>query len=252
MYHDHRILALIPARGGSKGIPQKNVKLLHGHPLIAYTVAAGFNSSYIDDVVVTTDSEEIAEVARRYGAKVPFMRPAELATDTSKSIEAIMHALAALSDLGCRYDSIVLLQPTSPLRSAKEIDGAIETFYSHGCLGVASVSEVSENPVLTRRIDSEGVLHPLLPIDSTVRRQDMPKFYHVNGAIYINKTSSISLNTSLNDNPIAYRISADSSIDIDCINDFFKAEEALKRLETFEVEKIERMSSVKEMRTQSC
>ena len=178
MYQGKRVLALIPARGGSKGIPHKNIRLLKGHPLIAYSIAASKNSAYIDRVVVTTDDEEIARVACQYGAEVPFLRPAELATDYSKSIEALVHAVETLAVSGDVYDSVVWLQPTSPLRRSAEIDAAIEVFYSHGCLGVASVCEVSENPVLTRRIDASGVLHPLLPVSSTLRRQDMPKFYH--------------------------------------------------------------------------
>lgn len=230
MYDGNRILALIPARGGSKGIPRKNIRLLKGHPLIAYSIHAARESKYIDRVVVTTDSEEIAAVSRDYGAEVPFLRPAELATDTSRSVDALVHALHELETRGDVYDSMVLLQPTSPLRRSTEIDEAIETFYSHGCLGVASVCEVSENPVLTRRIDSSGVLHPLLPICSTVRRQDMPKFYHVDGAIYINKANEVKSETSLNDNPIAYVMPARRSVDIDCIEDFEQAEELLGML----------------------
>ena len=230
MYQGKRVLALIPARGGSKGIPHKNIRLLKGHPLIAYSIAASKNSAYIDRVVVTTDDEEIARVACQYGAEVPFLRPAELATDYSKSIEALVHAVETLAVSGDVYDSVVWLQPTSPLRRSAEIDAAIEVFYSHGCLGVASVCEVSENPVLTRRIDASGVLHPLLPVSSTLRRQDMPKFYHVDGAIYINKASDVSIETSLNDNPIGYVMPDRRSVDIDCIDDFRRAERLLEEL----------------------
>ena len=141
MFKEHNILALIPARGGSKGIPRKNIKVLHGSPLIAYTIAAARNSRYIDDVVVTTDSDEIAKIARDYGASVPFMRPSELADDRSKTIDAVLHAVETLEDMGRTFDAVVLLQPTSPLRTSVDIDCSIETFYSHGSLGVASVSE---------------------------------------------------------------------------------------------------------------
>lgn len=230
MFKEHNILALIPARGGSKGIPRKNIKVLHGSPLIAYTIAAARNSCYIDDVVVTTDSTEIAKIARDYGASVPFMRPPELADDCSKTIDAVIHAVETLDGMGNTYDAVVLLQPTSPLRTSADIDCSIETFYSHGSLGVASVSEAIENPVLTRRIDSAGVLHPLLSISSTVRRQDMPKFYHVNGAIYINGVASLTRETSLNDNPIAYVMTAQRSVDIDCFDDFLQAESILEKL----------------------
>ena len=230
MYNNNRILALIPARGGSKGIPKKNTKDFNGRPLIAYTIAAARSSGYVDSVVVTTDSEDIAKVAMKYGAEIPFMRPKELAQDTSKTIEAVIHAREALEDAGRRYDAIVLLQPTSPLRRSVEIDAAIETFYSHGCLGLASVSAVSENPILTRRIDRSGVMHPILPIASTVRRQDMPTFWHVDGAIYINLTDDLSEETSLNDNPIAYIMPRLRASDIDSIEDFLRAEEILSEL----------------------
>lgn len=230
MYQDKRVLALIPARGGSKGVPGKNVKPLKGHPLIAYTIAAARASAYIDAVVVTTDSEEIAEAARRYGARVPFLRPAELASDTSRSIDALVHAVQELGRMGEAYDAVIWLQPTSPLRRADEIDGAIETFFSHGCMGLASVCPVVENPVLTRRLDQFGVLHPLLPVSSTVRRQDMPAFYHVDGAIYINLAQDLTLETSLNDNPIGYAMPSKRSVDIDRIEDFMRAEELLAEL----------------------
>ena len=230
MYADKKIVALIPARGGSKGIKGKNIKPLREHPLIAYTIAAARDSAYVDDVIVTTDSQEIADVARRYGAEVPFLRPAELAQDTSKSIDAMVHAVHFLEDEGRHYDAAVWLQPTSPLRRAPEIDGAIETFVSHGCLGLASVRAVEENPVLTRSLDRSGVLHPLLPMSSTVRRQDMPAFYHVDGAIYINRTEDITLETSLNDNPIGYVMPAKRSVDIDRIEDFMQAENLLSEL----------------------
>ena len=230
MFNEHSILALIPARGGSKGIPRKNIKALHGSPLIAYTIAAAKRSLYIDDVVVTTDSIEIAKIARDYGASVPFMRPSEFAEDCSKTIDAVVHAVETLAGMGKSYDAVVLLQPTSPLRTSADIDCTIETFYSHGSLGVASVSEAIENPVLIRRIDSAGVLHPLLPIGSTVRRQDMPKYYHVNGAIYINRAASLTRETSLNDNPIAYVMPAQRSVDIDSVDDFMQAEGILEKL----------------------
>lgn len=231
MYEKKSVLALIPARGGSKGIPRKNIKALNGHPLIAYTIAAARGSRYVDDVVVTTDSVDIAKVAEEYGAQVPFLRPAELAQDTSKTIDAIVHARDALATINKKYDIIVTLQPTSPLRRSKEIDEALETFCNHGELGLASVSEVAENPVLTRRIDESGVMHPILPISSTVRRQDMPRFWHVDGAIYINRADSLSGDTSLNDNPIAYVMPKLRSSDIDSIEDFLQAEKILQGLD---------------------
>lgn len=230
MYEGKTILALIPARGGSKGIPGKNVKEFNGRPLIAYTIAAARRSRYVDSVVVTTDDGGIAAVAREYGAEAPFLRPAELAADTSKTIDAVVHAVGAMEGLGRPHDVVALLQPTSPLRRAEEIDGAVEAFFSHGCLGLASVSEVSESPVLTRRLDRSGVLHPILPLPSTVRRQDMPRFWHVDGAIYINRADDLTPETSLNDNPIGYVMPKLRSSDIDSIEDFLRAEEIMSEL----------------------
>lgn len=230
MYRSSSILALIPARGGSKGIPGKNIKEFNGHPLMAYTIAAARKSHYVDSTVVTTDSSEIAKVALAYGAEVPFLRPVELASDTSRTIDAVVHAVNALAELGKSYDVVVLLQPTSPLRRAEEIDAAVETFFSHGELGLASVSDVSENPVLTRRLDSSGVLHPVLTVPSTIRRQDMPRFWHIDGAIYINSVRNLTLETSLNDNPIGFVMPRDRSSDIDNIEDFLRAEEIMREL----------------------
>lgn len=234
MFGNKKILVLIPARGGSKGVPGKNIKELHGHPLIAYTISEARASKYVDDVVVTTDSFDIARVSRLYGARVPFMRPNELSGDEAKSVDALVHAVKTLQSMGEVYNTIVLLQPTSPLRRSNEIDEALEVFFDHGEMGLVSVCKVVENPVLTRRLDKYGVLHPLLSMPSTVRRQDMPSFYHVDGAIYINNASDISSELSLNDNPIGYLMPEGRSLDIDEIEDFIRAEEILRKLDDSE------------------
>ncbi len=230
MFGEYSILAIIPARGGSKGVPDKNIRELGGHPLLAYTVEAARKSKHIDAVVMTTDSERIARVAELHGAEAPFLRPEHLAADTSRTIDALVHAVGWLGEHGRRYDAVVLLQPTSPLRTEREIDEAIETFFKNNRLGLASVAEVVENPVLTRRLDSYGILHPILPVCSTARRQDMPKFYHVDGAIYINKADDLTAETSLNDNPIAYVMPKMRSVDIDSLEDFYLAERYLQEL----------------------
>ncbi len=230
MISEKSVIAVIPARGGSKGLPGKNIKCLNGHPLIAYTISAALRSTYIDRVLVTTDSEEIRNVALRYGASAPFIRPSRLAGDCSKSIDVLLHALYKEKELGYEFDIAVLLQPTSPLRIEAQIDRALELFCNRGCLGLASVCAVAENPILTRRIDSSGVLHPILPMSSTVRRQDMSSFYHVDGSIYINSVDELSVDTSLNDNPIGYVMPKDRAIDIDCLDDFLRAEDLLSQL----------------------
>ncbi|MCH5251800.1 MAG: acylneuraminate cytidylyltransferase family protein [Lachnospiraceae bacterium] len=214
MIKGKKVLAFIPARGNSKGIPGKNLKILSGKPLIAHTIEAAKGCSFFDDIVVSTDSEEIAETARQYGAEVPFLRPEELASDTAKTIDAILYTLERLAKKGREYDYLVLLQPTSPLRRAEDIEGAVSLALESG-KDVTAVSEVSDSPILMRSCDEKGNLTPLLSVNSTVRRQDMPKYYRVNGSIYVNEVRRLSAETSLNDNPVGYRMPAGRSVDID-------------------------------------
>lgn len=221
------VCGLIPARGGSKGIPGKNIKLLDGKPLIAYSIEAALESEYIDGVVVTTDSEEIAKLSRCFGAEVPFMRPPELAQDSSRTIDCVVHARDELAKMGRGPDVIVLLQPTSPLRTASDIDTALDLFIRRGFKGLVSVSKAEENPVLMRTMNANSELAPLLDIPSTMRRQDMPEFFSVNGSIYINLAEELTLETSLNDNPVGYVMPVERSVDIDTLEDFKAAESLL-------------------------
>ena len=211
-----KILAIIPARGGSKGIPGKNIKELNGKPLMAYTIEEALKCPEIDRVVVSTDSKENAQVAEKYGAEVPFMRPAQLAADTSKTIDAVWDVLDRLEE---DYEYVVLLQPTSPLRLAEDITGAIQKAVENG-KDVVSVSKVQDPPVLMRQMDENGELTPLLTEGSTVRRQDMKPWYRVNGSVYVNKVERLTKTTSLNDNPAGYEIPRERSLDIDEPEDF--------------------------------
>ncbi len=232
MFETKRILALIPARGGSKGIPHKNIAPLAGKPLIQYSIDAALGSRYIDYVLVSTDDEEIARVSRDCGAEVPFLRPEALASDTAKTIDAVLHAVETLRDMGEAFDSLVLLQPTSPLRTTAEIDGAIERFYACGRKAVVSVSEVSDHPILMRTIErtADGErLKPLLQVSSTVRRQDMPPFYRVNGSIYVNPIENLNPGTSFNDNPVPWVTAKEHAVDIDELTDLALAEIKMKR-----------------------
>lgn len=228
MFDKQKILALIPARGGSKGIKDKNIIPLAGKPLIAYSIEAAKKSKYIDSIVVTTDSERIAEVAKRYGARVPFLRPVELAADTSKTIDAVLHAIKTLRSMGENYDTLVLLQPTQPLRTTDDIDKAIELYYENGENGLVSISPVDDSPLLIRSIDEDGKLINLLSQNSTCRRQDMPNYYKVNGCIYINKIDELNENTSFNDNKVPFIMDKEHSIDIDEMSDLWMAEYYLK------------------------
>lgn len=229
MFQGKKILALIPARGGSKGIKDKNIKNLCGKPLIAYSIECGLQSKYVDAVVVTTDSERIAEVSRHYGARVPFMRPAALASDTAKTVDAVIHAVEELKNMGEQYDALLLLQPTQPLRTKDDVDNAIETYFAQDCNDLVSVCEVEDHPILIRTVEC-GELKNLLSCSSTCRRQDMPPYYRVNGCIYINSVERIRGNTSFNDNPVPYIMERSRSVDIDTEIDFLMAELLMKNL----------------------
>lgn len=222
MISNKKVIAWIPARGGSKGIKHKNIVLLGGKPLIAYTIEAAKNSKYIDEIMVSTDSEEIANVAREYGACVKGLRPPHLASDTARTIDAVMHDIGLLEGDG--YSIFCLLQPTSPLRSASDIDGALELFIKKGCCSVVGVSPVEDSPLLIRSIDTEGCMHKLLEENSTCRRQDMPEYYRVNGSIYVNSLEEITAKTSFNDNAVPYIMEKNHGIDIDTPMDLHQAE----------------------------
>ena len=231
MIEKNKIVALIPTRGGSKGIKNKNIIDLCGKPLISYTIQAALESKYIDKVIVSTDSQEIADVAIKYGAEVPFLRPGELASDTSKTIDAVMHAVGELEKRKEQYDILILLQATQPLRTADDIDSAIELFIKNKGQSLVSVSPVEDNPILIRTIDNLGRMNSILPMKSTCRRQDMPLYYRVNGCIYINLISELDLNTSFNDNKIPYIMPKERSVDIDEIKDLLIAQYYISRNE---------------------
>ena len=220
-----RRIAYIPARGGSKGIPGKNIREVSGKPLIAYTILAARATSLFDMVFVSTDSPEIAEIARAYGAEVPFLRDPSVAQDTTRTIDTVVSDKARLEQLmgGERgYDVFVLLQPTSPLRGAEDIVGAVRLFEENGlnCGGVVSISKVSEHPILMRTLDLKThQLTSILPGGSTVRRQDMPSVYKVNGAIYVNAWNALTPSLSLNDNRLGYVMAEGHAIDIDAPKD---------------------------------
>jgi CMP-N-acetylneuraminic acid synthetase len=224
-----RVLALIPARGGSKGIKKKNMISLCGKPLIFYTIQAARESKYTDSVIVSTDDEQIAGIANECGAEIPFVRPKEFAGDESKTIDTVIHAIRTLRDKQKRdYDILMLLQPTSPLRTCQDIDRALDIFVKSRCLSVASVNPVSDPPLLIRGINDAGELSPLLKADSAVRRQDMEQYYRVNGAIYINLISEIDERTNFNDNVRPYIMDIMRSVDIDDMFDLVIAQAFLE------------------------
>lgn len=224
MYKNKRILAIIPARGGSKGIPHKNIIPLSGKSLIVYTIEAALASGRFDDVIVSTDDDQIAYIAMRNGASVPCLRPSYLAEDTSKTVDAVLYTVDYLKKAGKIYDIVVLLQPTSPFRDANDISNAIDLFIDNDLESLVSVSPVSEHPLLIRKMDINMKLNKLINCDSSVRRQDFPPYYIINGAIYINYVDDINSNTSFNDNLSGYLMDSEHSIDIDDSLDLLIAE----------------------------
>lgn len=224
MIEDKKVLAIIPARGGSKGIPKKNIKPICGKPMITYTIEAAKECSYIDKVIVSTDNEEIADVSMHAGAIVPFLRPDELATDEAKTIDVVMHAIEFYERKDERYDIIILLQPTSPLRTGEDITKAVEYFMRKEQKSLLSVSEVSDHPILIRQFNDNNELDKMIDEDSTVRRQDMKKYYRVNGAIYINSMSELNPKTSFNDNLMGYVLKKEHGLDVDEPEDIVLAE----------------------------
>lgn len=228
MYDGNRMAALIPARGGSKGVARKNIRLLAGKPLIYYTITTALQSKYIDRVIVSTEDAEIAEISEKFGAEVPMLRPKELAEDQTPTIDVVLHGVHTFLEPG-EWDSLMLLQPTQPLRTVEDIDRAVEWYYENGRKSLASVSEVEDHPVLMRYFDPAGEMRKFLNTSSSVRRQEMEKVYRVNGAIYINQIAKISRKTSFNDNEIGFLMEKSHSVDIDEWSDFAVAEYYLKR-----------------------
>lgn len=230
MYKGKKILAIIPARGGSKGIPSKNIIEIYGKPLIQYSIESANSSKYIDRTIISTDDLKIKEVAEQCGGDVPFLRPKELAQDTSKTIDCLVHGVEWLKNMGEEYDYLILLQNTVPLRKGHHIDEAIERLIDSEERSLVSITEVEENPVLIRTLNEDGTVKNMLNISSTIRRQDFPKFYRVDGAIYIQKLDEeFNLDTSLNDGKLAYIMKEGYSVDIDTYLDIKKIEYYLEK-----------------------
>jgi CMP-N,N'-diacetyllegionaminic acid synthase len=232
-----RVLGVITARGGSKGVPGKNLKLLGGRPLIDYSIDAA-NDTPLDRLIMSTDDAAIAEVARSLGCEVPFIRPAELARDDTPHLPVLQHAVQWLRDHeGYEPDVVVILQPTSPMRTAADIAAALRMLELSGADSVVSVSEVPPhwNPMRTLRVDQRGDATLFVsgePVRKRInRRQDMPTAWAMNGAIYAFRTGVLfTPEPSLyGDRVVAYPMPADRSISIDTPEDWIEAEQAIAR-----------------------
>jgi CMP-N,N'-diacetyllegionaminic acid synthase len=235
---DIKILGVIPARAGSKGVPGKNIRMLAGKPLIAYTIESALKSSMITDVVVSTDSEEIKTVAEQYGVEVPFLRPAALASDTALAVPTIQHALQEMEQYKkVKYDYVAMLQPTSPLKTAEDIDAALNQLIKEDADGIISVVTVDNNhPMKMKKFLGEGGKSGLLvdyeaPPYENCPRQFLPPVFMVNGALYATKRDVFMEIGSFKGNKcIGYIMPMDKSVNIDTELDFILAEHMLKNL----------------------
>lgn len=218
---------LIPARGGSKGIPGKNIKLLNGRPLIHYTLDAACAVASLENICVSTDSNEIKSVAREYGLDVPFKRPDDLSTDTAGSYEVILHAIDFYEQKGRQYDRVVLLQPTSPFRTGIHVREALD-LYQPGLDMVASVKIAHANPYFNLYEESTDEILSRSKSGSFTRRQDCPVVYELNGAIYIMNVQSLKKQSHSNFSRIRkYLMAEEDSLDIDTNLDWIVAEAIL-------------------------
>ena len=232
MIKGNRVLVIIPARAGSKGLANKNIMRLGDMPLIAYSINAANHSTYIDRIIVSTDSPEIANIAKEYGANVPFLRPAEFAADMSPSSEFILHVLRWLDgNENQSYDILCLLQPTSPFRKSRDIDLSLEKFInSKSADSLVSINETRSTPYWMQTINDGGFIRDFIEHkEINSRRQDLPKIYEPNGAIYIMACSDfVEFETFYTSKTTFYLMDQTSSVDIDDILDFKLAELILK------------------------
>jgi CMP-N,N'-diacetyllegionaminic acid synthase len=228
MINGKTILALIPARGGSKGVPRKNIRDTAGKPLIAWTIEAAQKSKYIDRLILSSDDNEIIEVARKWGCEAPFIRPRELALDSTPGIEPVLHAIHNVPD----YDYIILLQPTSPLRTAEDIDACVEQCLSQGANACVSVVEPDKSPYWMYELNENNRMNPLLKVEQMItRRQDMPQVVALNGAVYIAKPDwLLKHSTFLTTETLAFIMPKERSIDVDTEFDLWLVEAILQKL----------------------
>ena len=217
------VVALVTARGGSKGIPGKNVQRVAGRPLIAWTIRAARESALVRRVIVSTDDDAIARASCAAGAEVPFTRPTELAQDTSSHIGVVLHALDWLeADEGRLPDYLLLLQPTSPLRTAEDIDAAIALAAQTGAASVVGVCPAHTHPYLAKSLSPQGRLADFLTIDrrAYLRRQDLPPAYALNGAVYLTRPTILRQErTFLPADSVPYVMPAERSLDVDTLWD---------------------------------
>lgn len=226
-------IAVIPARSGSKGLPDKNIRPVNGKPLLAYTIEAALESGCFDTVHVSTDSERYAEIARQYGADVPFLRSAALATDTASTWDAVREVLAWYDELGKRFDTMMLMQPTTPLRTGEDVKEAYALLQKKQAKSVIAVCEVDHSPLWCDTIPDSGSMKGFGRKDlAWVNRQDLRPYYRVNGAIYLLSVNGINIppdDEIYEDNCYALFMDRKKSVDVDSEDDLALVEFLLAR-----------------------
>jgi CMP-N,N'-diacetyllegionaminic acid synthase len=210
------VLGLITARGGSKGVPKKNIRMVGGKPLIAWTIDAGKASIYLDRLILSSDDDEIIGIARHNGCEVPFKRDPKLSMDETPSIDVVLDAL----DRCPGFDWVVLLQPTSPLRTGEDIDSAIEKCMASNAPACVSVCEAAQSPYWMFHLTNSR-LAPVVDVPLVERRQDLPKAYALNGAVYVASASWLAQQrTFVTPSTVAYEMPRERSVDVDTETDF--------------------------------
>lgn len=223
-------LGIITARSGSKGVKDKNIRELSGKPLIAYTIESALQSQYIDEAMVSTDSDVYAAIAKEYGADVPFLRSGDNSSDTASSLDVVFEVLDEYQRCGRDFDNIILLQPTSPLRTYKNIDEAFELFYEKEADSVVSVCECEHSPLLSNTLSADLNMFGFIKKEGNLRRQDLGKYYRLNGAIYISKINILrKIKSFYGKNSYAYVMGQRESVDIDAELDFEYTEFLMKK-----------------------
>lgn len=225
MYRKTKIIAIIPARSGSKGLNDKNIKLLNGKHLIGYTIEAAQKSNIFDRIIVSTDSEKYAQISKKYNADVPFLRSRENSGDTASSWDVVKEVLAKLDE---QYDIVVLLQPTSPLRTADDIIGAVELFFKKNAKTLFSACETTHPVFWCNTLDENLSAKDFIKKEYQKPRQMLPKSYVLNGAIYIIKTNLLNNPDFYSSEGVVYIMDKSHSIDIDENLDFQLAELIIK------------------------
>lgn len=230
MIHSENILTIIPARGGSKGVPRKNIRILGKKPLIAHTIEAALGSKHIKRLIVSTEDEEIAKISSKYGADVPFLRPLSLATDKAKAIGVVKDALLKMEKIDNKeYSVVVYLEPPAPFKTTDDIDTCIELFFDKKPSSVVSVNEANQyHPILMKKIENNRLKHIWKDEPEGVPRQMYsPTAYMRNGAVYVLRKENILKGVFYGDNIFPYIMPIERSICIDSMLEWYTAETIL-------------------------